>query len=139
MKTVTITTYDFAELPQAAQERAIASLYDINTDYDWHQCVYDDAADIGLKITSPDKAYFITTATDCANAILAEHGTLCETYLDAMNYLRDGTSDERFLQMLLADYACMLEKEHEYRTSREAIIASIEANDYQFTLDGVIA
>ncbi len=44
-----------------------------------------------------------------------------------------------FLRSILEDYSIMLQKEYEYLTSEAAIIESIEANDYDFTVDGKIA
>jgi len=44
--------------------------------------------------------------------------------------------DAEFLQSLCEDYSIMLQKEYEYLTSEEAIIETIEANDYEFTENG---
>lgn len=43
---------------------------------------------------------------------------------------------EEFEKSILSDYADMLEKEYEYLTSEEAIIETIEANDYEFDENG---
>ena len=48
--------------------------------------------------------------------------------------LEDSTKE--FLDSLLEDYATMLQKEYEYLTSREAILETIEANDYEFDENG---
>jgi len=44
--------------------------------------------------------------------------------------------EELFLKELLEAYADMLEKDYEHLTSKEAIIDTIEANEYEFTEDG---
>lgn len=47
--------------------------------------------------------------------------------------------EEEFRANLLEEYALLLQKEYEYQTSREAIIETIEANDYEFTEEGKLA
>ena len=44
-----------------------------------------------------------------------------------------------FEKALLEEYLIILRKEYEYLTSREAIISSIEANEYEFTKNGGLA
>lgn len=44
--------------------------------------------------------------------------------------------NKEFLRSLLEDYRIMLQKEYEYLTSEEAIIETIEANEYEFTEKG---
>ncbi len=46
--------------------------------------------------------------------------------------------DAEFLRSILEDYSIMLQKEYEYKTSEEAIIETLKANDYDFTVDGKI-
>lgn len=113
------------------------------------------------------KGEFIETAMETANAILENHGENCETYKTALNFIKeqtelvkkysDGTAlnmvtqdneweydqeieeiEKEFLKSILEDYSIALEKEYEYLTSKEAIIETIEANNYYFTEDGVI-
>ncbi len=110
---------------------------------------------------------FIENAEDTAKKIITEHGESCETWGTATNYLAeraelvkkysDGVSvdivsedneygydkdqeeiDAEFLRSILEDYSVMLQKEYEYRTSEEAIIETLKANDYDFTEDGKI-
>ena len=44
--------------------------------------------------------------------------------------------DAEFLRSLCEDYRIILQNEYEYLTSEEAIIESIEANEYEFTAKG---
>lgn len=57
MKTHTVTTYHFDELSEKAKEEALEANRDINTFYDWYDCVYDDATTVFgfLGFTFPDK------------------------------------------------------------------------------------
>ena len=54
MKTKTINLYSFDELREESKKKAIQNLWDINVDYDWWQFIYDDAKQIGLKLTGFD-------------------------------------------------------------------------------------
>lgn len=110
---------------------------------------------------------FIESATECAYKILAQHGEKCETHLTAHNFIQDYNKlvekysdgvntdivaeeneydfdneaddlEQDFLTSILEDYSLILQKEYEYLTSEEAIIETIEANDYEFTQDGKI-
>ena len=113
------------------------------------------------------KGKFTQAAIDVANEIIKEHGKDCETYKTAMEYIEEYAYMENhyrdmaikedddaywdvedmytddididFRQALLEDYASILQKEYNYQTSREAIIETIEANDYEFTADGNLA
>jgi len=105
--------------------------------------------------------------TECCRLIIANHGEHCETYKTAISYLSDyddlvlkysdgiktdivsedntwefdQEADEleaEFLRAMLEDYANILQREFEYLTSNAAIIETIEANDYDFTIDGKI-
>jgi hypothetical protein len=107
------------------------------------------------------KAEFDNNAIDTAKRIIAEHGENCETYKTAQNFLtecekirkqaeiegKDGDEDywfdneieeveDEFLKSLCEDYRIILTTEYEYQTSKEAIIETIEANEYEFTADG---
>ena len=85
---------------------------------------------------------------ECIALILENHGENCETYKTAMEYKgRVSTTDEdgyeeetdegaEFLKSLLEDYRIMLQKEYEYKSSREAIEETIRCNEYEFTEDG---
>ena len=110
------------------------------------------------------KGKFTQSAEDVANAIFENHGKDCDTtetanqYIFELESLRDPYSDENrknkdfdpedidtsdiddeFLRLLLEDYRIMLQHECEYLTSRESIIETIEANEYEFDENGNIA
>jgi len=44
--------------------------------------------------------------------------------------------EDEFLKSLLEDYSIMLQKECYYKQSKEAIIETIEANEYEFYANG---
>jgi hypothetical protein len=107
---------------------------------------------------------FMEYAEDTANKIIAEHGEMCETYQTAQRFIDETRAllvkmpeklddegydeneyereqaqedlDGEFLRAILEDYSIILQKQCEYLQSEEAIIETIEANDYDFTVDG---
>ena len=96
METRTYNVYTFEELSPEGQQNAIERYYDINVDYGWWQYTYDDAADIGLKITEFDldradycKGRFTLYPLEICKAIFSNHGKEDDTYLAAKNYLHD--------------------------------------------------
>ncbi len=163
MRTIRTKVYKFNELTEEGQQKAIENLSDINVDYSWWESTYEDAANIGLKITSFDldrnrhaKGEFITSAAETAELIQSNHGKDCETYKTATTFLNDLNEltgkheniedvnendieelEDEFLKSLLEDYSIMLQKECDYLQSKEAIIETIEANDYEFYANGI--
>lgn len=178
IKTTETKVYTWEELTDEQKEKALSKLYDLNTDYEWWDGVYEDAEQVGIKITSFDldrnrhaEGKFISSAVEVAKAIVKDHGPDCETYktakvfLDTVNpmiELRDNFADDdntteeeykafddntdkieeledEFKKSILEDYSIMLQKEYEYLSSEEAIIETIEANEYEFDEEGNIA
>jgi len=171
MREVKTIVYKFDELSETAQQKAIEKLADINVDYEWWEYTYDDATNVGIKITGFD----IDRGSCCegdiydfeetAKKILENHGEKCETYQTAANFLKDRAElvkkysdgintdivsedneydfdselDEleiEFKKSILEDYRILLQKEYDYLTSKEAIIDTITANEYEFSVDG---
>jgi hypothetical protein len=94
MRTITKTVYLFNELNDEAKENAIEKHSYINLSFDWWESIYEDAKQIGLKITSFDldrnrnaKGEFLLSALEVAQNILNEHGEMCETYKTAKTFL----------------------------------------------------
>ena len=110
------------------------------------------------------KAEFIEDACFTANKIIENHGEMCETHKTAKQFLIDRDEivntaekdadgeftdeyqldqnlddvENEFLKSISEDYRIILTKEYEYMSSEKAIIETIEANEYDFTLDGKI-
>jgi hypothetical protein len=159
MRTITTHTdaYKFEELTDEAKEKAIANLYDINVDFDWWDCIYDDAKTIGCKIKEFDidrGSYCKLVCDDAhetARLIVENHGKTCDTYKLADEYLKDydklGRDEDavdklldeletEFKRALGEEYLSLLRREYEYLTSEDAIVETIQANEYEFTEDG---
>ncbi len=107
------------------------------------------------------KGEFLLSACEVAQNILTQHGKDCETYKTAESFMNEWQPifnnymdeshemyesneaeaqlqdiEEEFLDSLLEDYSIILQNECEYLQSDEAIIETIEANEYEFQADG---
>lgn len=107
--------------------------------------------------------HFVNSACEVAQDIINNHGENTETYKAAVNFLelhnpvfanyldenhKDYESqesedklqeiEEEFLSDVLHAYKIYLKNEYEYLTSKQAIIETIEANDYLFNEKGDI-
>jgi len=146
-----ILIFNFDELSKQAKEKARDWYREGALDYEWWDIVYEDAQNIGLKITGFDlgrssevDGKFTKSCKTVAKLIVENHGPDTETYKDAKAFLKDNKKTEEvseeteneFLKTLLEDYRLILEKEMEYLTSDEAIDESIQANEYEFNEDG---
>jgi hypothetical protein len=96
MRTIKVNLYQFNELSDTAKEKAIEKLSDINVDYDWWSITYEDAATIGLKITSfvldrdrHAKGEFTLSAAEVVQNILNNHGENCDTYKTALSFMEE--------------------------------------------------
>jgi len=96
MRTVRTKVYKFSELSKDVQDKVIERHWDINVDDGWWECVYDDAKNIGLKITGFDidrgsycEGKFIWAAEEVASEIFKQHGKECETYKTASSFMAD--------------------------------------------------
>ena len=117
MKTIEVKVYSFNELSQEAKEVAISKFLDINVNFDWWGNTYEDAKQIGLKISSFDldrnkhaKGEFILAANEVAQNVFNSHGEDCETYKTATNFMGEW-------QTVFNNY---MDENHKLYESREA-------------------
>lgn len=154
--------YSFNELPEAGKENALERLWDLNVDHEWYEFIYEDAKQIGAKISGFDLGRgqsidleLTHNLYDVLQAILNDHGPDTDTHKLAAEYAKawaaiprddDGDQDRDALEALETEFAhelgecylVMLQREYDYLTSREAVIETIEANGYEFYEDGRI-
>lgn len=94
MRTIETNIYTFEELSESAKKLVIENLIDINTDYNWWKCTYEDAENIGLKLTSfrldrnrDATGEFMLFPLEVAQNIINEHGESCDTHKLAQAFL----------------------------------------------------
>jgi len=141
MKIIEITLYEFDELSESAKKVALNEFCDININDNWWYNIYEDAKNIQLKITSFNERYwpeieFLQSPIDTANEIIVQHRKDCKTYEYATYFLIGVNNKSDFHRNLKAEFCTMLSKEYDYLVSDDAIIESIECNEYLFTDEG---
>jgi hypothetical protein len=159
-ETIQVNYYKFNELSDEAKQFVLEKLWSLNVEHEWWEDIYEDAREIGLRITGFNigRGNGITGdltlyPKECAEAILKNHGEGCDTYILAKQFLEDlkGLGDEEsedydsdakedleqeFERALKEEYLSILRNEYEYLTSEEAIVESIEINKYEFNEEG---
>lgn len=97
-RTIRIKVYKFNELSEDAKKKAIEWFEGVggNIEYKWWEYIYEDAANVGIKITEFDldrgnvcKGGFTEDACYTANAIKENHGETCESYKTAIAFLAE--------------------------------------------------
>ena len=155
-KTIETTVYPFHELNDKAKDKARDWWREVGVT-DWYDTVYEDASQVGIKITGFDIGrgesidLTIDDAKETARLILENHGEHCDTYMAAAEYNKsliwlpededdreDAVADAKgvFCQALQGCYLKSLREQYEYEMSDEAADENIEANEYTFTADG---
>ena len=140
MRTIRTKVYKFDELSKEAQNAAINSNYDINVFFDWWDYTYEDAKNIGLKITSFEldrnrkaDGDFLLSANEVAANIFRDHGEHCETYKTALDFIE-------LWQPIFNNYMDENHKDYESAESESKLIEIEEdflkslLEDYSITL-----
>ncbi len=93
MRTVRVKVYKFEELAEKIQKKVLAENYGINTEYNWWDGTYEDAARIGLKIEGFDldrpnycNGKLTKEFYEVRQLIKKEHGEECDTFKLAVEY-----------------------------------------------------
>ena len=88
--------FKFEELTEEQKEKALSKLREINVYHDWWDFIFQDAEEIGLKITSFDldrnrhaKGILLNSGREVAEKIIKNHGQDCETFKTATNFLAE--------------------------------------------------
>lgn len=164
MKTVTIKLYKFEELSETAQQKALERYYDININHEWWDWLLAKFESYGLRVSEFDTyrrsidgeltdSLIFTCEQILSNYDGGEIWSVANHYKKEFDKLQKSlTGSERdiyetedyeameheFKKELLEDVLAMLQKEEDHLSSEEAIIDTLEANDYDFTEDGTI-
>ena len=94
--TVETKVYRFSELSDEAKEKAVERFADVDVTDEWWDSTFEDAAQIGLKITEFDggqcgycRGEWTEDAESVAGIIKENHGETCETFKNAENFLTE--------------------------------------------------
>lgn len=159
MKTIGIKLYQFNELSEEAKENALNNLRYINVESEWwYECSIETFSEFGIVVKSfhlerrEIELDFKKDITDICQKFAYEWkdneiGETCKAYLKSVDaQLCLDASDQDMLEDMEGvfikdlEYAILnwFNDEYDYQTSEEAIIETIEANEYDFTENGKI-
>jgi len=141
-ETIVKTYLKFTELSEAQQDQVIDKLSDINTHHDWYESTYEYYNDklkaLGFYDIKFEFSGFWSQGDGASFTAKHKRGTIYKS----SRYSHSGTMRCDESEVLLAVARRIADKlykslysEYEYLTSKEAIIETIEANDYEFDQD----
>ena len=138
-ETITKTYLKFTELSESCQDKVVNKLLDINITSDWHESTYEyydsKLKALGFYDIKMEFSGFYSQGDGASFTAKHKRGIIYKSsqYYHS-NTMRCDESDtllmvarriaERLYKSLYSDY--------EYLTSKESIIETIEANDYEF-------
>lgn len=141
-ETIIKTYLKYNELSFEQQSKVIDSLRDINVNHDWYEFTYEDYESKLKKLGFYDIKFefsgFWSQGDGASFTAKHKRGTIYKTgRYSHSNTMRCDESDSLLLTAKrTADKLYKsLASEYDYLTSNEAIIESIEANDYEFDQD----
>ena len=163
MKTIEINVYKFDELDKQTKEKVINNNRYINVeDTFWYDWIQDDFNRLGLEIENFDISrggyvnIYISNLEDTSKNIIKEFGDsvhikqTAKSYIDEYNKIQANFKndediereveilDDQYIKRYSDNILSYLRDEYDYQISDEAIIETIEANDYNFTWNGEI-
>ena len=108
-ETIERTLYTIDELSGDARDKALNHFWSLNIDHGWWEHIYEDAATIGLEITSFDLYRKNITGrltedfTECCRRVMREHGKECDTRQTVRKYLKQFAKNFRVWRASEAD------------------------------------
>ena len=163
MKTIEIKVYEFDELDKQTKEKVIENYRYINVDNTfWYDCIKEEFNFLGLEIKEFDLGYrnyakiYIDNLEETSKSIIEEFGDSVAIKQTAKNYINEYEKiqanfkededierevellDEQYEKEYSEDILSYLRSSYDWETSDEAIYQTIEANEYDFTIEGKI-
>ena len=143
MKTIKLKAYEFSELNEKAKEKVLQQYCSLNVDNEyWWDFVCEEFNDLGLKINSFDidrreiNIDFIDDISEfCVNVI---NNSGHEDIINVCEYYLKNKGDKQYYKKLIAEEVLTnLTNEYDYLISEEAVIETIETNEWYFNIDGI--
>ena len=163
MKTIKIKVYKFDELDKQTKEKVIENYRYINVDNTfWYDCIKEEFNSLGLEIQefNLDRGnyakIYIDNLEETSKKIIEEFGDSVLIKQTAKNYINEYEKiqanfkededverelellDEQYEKEYSVDILSYLRSSYDWEISDEAITETIEANDYDFTIEGKI-
>ena len=163
MKTIEIKVYRFEELDEQTKEKVIENYRYINIDNTfWYDCIKEEFDELGISITAfnLDRGNYanidVWNFEDTSRSIIEHFGDSVAIKQTAKNYINEYEKiqanfkededierevellDEQYEKEYSEDILSYLRSSYDWETSDEAIYQTIEANEYDFTIEGKI-
>ena len=163
MKTIEIKVYKFEELDEQTKEKVIENYRYINVDNTfWYDCIKEEFDELGLEIKefNLDRGnyakIYIDNLEETSKSIIEEFGDSVAIKQTAKNYINEYEKiqanfkededierevellDEQYEKEYSEDILSYLRSNYDWETSDEAVYRTIEANEYDFTIEGKI-
>ena len=141
-ETIIKTYLKFTELSEAQQNKVIDKLSDLNTDHDWYEYIYEDYMSklkaLGFYDIKFEFSGFWSQGDGASFTAKHKRGTIYKS--SRCSHSGTMRCDESEILLVVARRIAgklykSLYSNYEYLTSKEAIIETIEANDYEFDQD----
>lgn len=143
-KVIELPTWD--QLTAEERIKVLDNHCDINTDHDWWSFTYEDAKNVGIKITTfdLDRQYIHCQHNngmhEIAAKVIKDHGENCDTYKIAVDFLKayDEASSyslnfySEWFEKFSKAYLNMLQNEYDCLVGDDAIRNTLTSNDYTF-------
>ena len=155
MQTQTINTFLFSELADEIKKKVLIKYADRGTFDWWYETTFDQAKESGIRLTGFDlergqkiEGIFIWDHIEVANNILINITDGHQLFTISEQFKKEigKTIDEykidelqnQYEKDILWQYWKILKDEYEYLYSDEYLEEFFEANEYQFTENGVL-
>jgi hypothetical protein len=141
MRQETVNICKFEELPEKIQQKLIDKYRYTRVDYDWWEYIADEIKDLGGKLVEFDTYRHsiklkIDYPIDFAKAIVALHGSSCDTYIISEDFINGELSGKEYVEAIAEQYLSILRLEYEYLTSDEYVREELIDIDDEYYEDG---
>ena len=139
MRQATVTIYKFEELSEDVQQELIDKYRYTRVECDWWDYIEEEIKEQGGKLIEfgLDGHYIkieIDYPIDFAKAIVANHGSSCDTYTISEDFINGELSGKEYVEAIAEQYLSILRLEYEYLTSDEFVreeLIDIEGEYYE--------
>lgn len=163
MRTIEIKVYKFDELDKQTQEKVIENYRYINVDNTfWYDCIKEEFDELGISITAFNldrgnyAKIYIDNLEETSKNIIEEFGDSVLIKQTAKNYINEYEKiqanfkededierevellDDQYEKEYSEDILSYLRSNYDWETSDESVYQTIEANEYDFTIEGKI-
>jgi len=146
MRQETVNIYKFEELPESIQQKLIDKHRYIGVEHDWWEgdwwdLIADEIEQQGGRLIEfgLNGQYIVIEIDypiDFAKAIVANHGSSCDTYIISEDFINGELSGKEYVKAIAEEYLSMLMQEYEHLTSDEYVRETLIDAGNEYYEDG---